>query len=85
MRREMESAPGAVAIIDPAHAAGISFSTHALPMSVLCNYLTRETGAVVMLVGIQPATVKFGDAVTEEVRRAAEMVAEQVVEMVADL
>jgi len=73
---DMGCAPGTIAVIPQEKANGISFATHALPLSVLCDYLTRETGAVVVLVGIQPASLKFGDPVTEAVNQAAQQVAE---------
>ncbi len=75
--------PGTITGIAPEKAAGISFTTHALPMSVLCDYLTRETGAVTVLLGIQPASLKFGDPVSEEVRQAAQEVAQELAEFVS--
>ena len=80
---DLGCAPGSVANIPQAQVAGISFTTHALPMSVMCDYLTHETGAAIVLVGIQPATLKFGDPVTDKVRRAARRVAAEVAKIVA--
>lgn len=79
---DMGSVPGTVLGIAQEKVAGISFASHALPLSVLCDYLSRETGAVTALVGIQPATLKFGDPITEGVRIAAHRVAVAIAEFV---
>lgn len=79
---DMGSAPGTTMGITQENAAGISFASHALPLSVLCDYLTRETGAVTALIGIQPATLKFADPISDAVRHAAHEVAFTVAEFV---
>lgn len=51
---ELGAPPGSVEVIDPARVRGQRFSTHAMPLSTLAQYLRDELGARVMLLGIQP-------------------------------
>lgn len=50
-------------------------STHRIPLPLLARYIKEETGAEVVLVGIQPKRIGFGEGMSEEVERAAEAVA----------
>jgi hydrogenase 3 maturation protease len=69
---DMQAPAGTTALIDPAKAGGASFATHGLPLSVLAGYLSSEIGCGVILVGIQPQTLEFGESLTPSVARAAE-------------
>jgi len=51
---EMGIAPGTAAVLVPETSNAGTFSTHALPLSVVMEYLEKETGAGVTLLGIQP-------------------------------
>lgn len=46
--------PGTLEILLPGTIRSGMFSTHALPLSVVMEYLSQETGAEVTLLGIQP-------------------------------
>jgi hydrogenase 3 maturation protease len=46
--------PGIIAVIEPEHIPATLVSTHVLPLSVVMEYVERETGAGVTLLGIQP-------------------------------
>ena len=72
---DMGEPPGTVRVLDPADAEGASFATHGLPLSVLAGYLADEIGCVVVLVGIQPASLAFGEGLSAEVARAVDEVA----------
>lgn len=67
---QMGEAPGAVRLIDAADIGGVSFGTHALPLSVLADYVAREIGCRVTVIGIQPARIEFGEALSPEVSAA---------------
>ncbi len=55
--------PGSVGIVHPAGIRGQRFSTHSLPLSLVIEYLEKEIGATVVLIGIQPdATVPTAGA-----------------------
>jgi len=57
---DMGARPGAVAVVDPDRVRARLFTTHALPLSVVMEYLGRDTKAGVTLVGIQPEMEAFG-------------------------
>jgi hydrogenase 3 maturation protease len=51
---DMDVPPGTIAIIEPEHVQASLISTHVLPLTVVMDYVERETGAGVTLLGIQP-------------------------------
>jgi hydrogenase 3 maturation protease len=51
---DMGAIPGTIAVIEPEQIPATLVSTHALPLSVVMEYVERETGAGVSLLGIQP-------------------------------
>jgi hydrogenase 3 maturation protease len=51
---DMGARPGTVAVIEPGRIQASLISTHALPLSVVMNYIEREISAGVTLLGIQP-------------------------------
>ncbi|MDD1690061.1 MAG: hydrogenase 3 maturation endopeptidase HyCI [Methanoregula sp.] len=51
---EMGEPPGTIAVIAPGQVQASLLSTHALPLTVVMEYVERETGAGVTLLGIQP-------------------------------
>lgn len=69
-------APGTVAEVDWRDADGLSASSHTLPPSVLAKYLTAETGCTMVLIGIQPAALEFGAALSPAVQAAVAKLAD---------
>jgi hydrogenase 3 maturation protease len=51
---DMGARPGTIAIIEPERIQASLISTHVLPLSVVMDYIERETGTGVTLLGIQP-------------------------------
>jgi hydrogenase 3 maturation protease len=76
--------PGAIRLIDPEDAGGVSFSTHSLPLSVLASYIQSQAPCEIMLLGIQPASVEFGAPVSAKVRSAARKVSAFLRRLVAE-
>ena len=74
---DMSLPPGAVALIPPEEVTGASFNTHMLPLNITLDYLRRETGCRVLLLGIQAKTAEFGAEMSPEVREAAEALAKK--------
>jgi hydrogenase 3 maturation protease len=64
----MGEAPGSLRVISPEQIAGVSFGTHGLPLSVLSDYLQRETGCSVVFLGIEPASVEPGEELSSACR-----------------
>lgn len=72
--------PGDVVFADPAAISGRSISTHTLPLSVLAGYLKEQTGAEIMLLGIQPGQVELGSKMCEEVKSSMNRVLDMLTE-----
>jgi hydrogenase maturation protease HycI len=68
----MHEPPGAVRLIESADITGASFGTHSLPLSVLADYIQREIGCRVSVIGIQPASIEFGESMSPEVSAAVQ-------------
>ena len=51
---DMGAQPGTIAVIEPERVQATLISTHVLPLTVVMDYVERETGAGVTLLGIQP-------------------------------
>jgi hydrogenase 3 maturation protease len=75
---DMDTPPGTVRLLDAADAGGASFATHGLPLSVLADYLRSEIGCAVHLVGIQPATLAFGETLSPVVGAAVRLTVEEI-------
>lgn len=64
--------PGAVAWADWQASDGLSASTHTLPPSVFGRYLVEAIGSRVLLLGIQPEALDFGQPLSPAVEAAIE-------------
>jgi hydrogenase 3 maturation protease len=51
---DMGATPGTIALVEPERIRAGLITTHVLPLSVVMDYIERETGAGVTLLGIQP-------------------------------
>lgn len=81
----LDGDPGDVALIDPEQIKGVTFSTHTLPLATIMDYLSRSIGAKSFAIGIQPLHKGFGEEISAEVQRAAELVGDVMVEVVEEL
>jgi hydrogenase 3 maturation protease len=77
--------PGRVALIRGEDVGGVSFCTHALPLSVMFAYLKQSlAGLKVVVIGIEPADTAFGRPLSDAVAAAAESVARGVAAAVGE-
>ncbi len=65
---EMGERPGTIAVIDPGRIQASLLSTHVLPLSVVMDYVEREIGTEVTLLGIQPESTHPEKDLSEEDR-----------------
>jgi len=63
---DMSARPGTIAVIEPAQIHASLISTHVLPLSVVMDYVERETGTGVTLLGIQPDLTGSDKDLSEE-------------------
>ncbi|HEY5466939.1 MAG TPA: hydrogenase 3 maturation endopeptidase HyCI [Clostridia bacterium] len=68
---------GEAGVIETADIAGMSFSTHMLPLSVMFDYLALETGCDIVCIGIQPENTGQGFEMCGKVRTGAEWLAKR--------
>jgi len=60
---DMGRPPGNVDLLHPGAVRGQRFSTHAMPLTLVIEYLEKELGTAVVLVGVQPdASPPTGEA-----------------------
>lgn len=69
---DTEGPPGSIGFIEIERIAGASYGTHSLPLNIFADYIGRETGCVVAVLGIQPRTLELNGAVSAEVEAAIE-------------
>ena len=72
---DLESAPGSVALLDKDQVADYWPSTHRMPLSLLMDYLVRETHARIFLMAIQPRHSAFMQPMTGEVHASVASIA----------
>jgi hydrogenase 3 maturation protease len=71
---QLDAAPGTVRWLPWEQTAGLSNSTHALPIALVARYLSGSLGCEIGLLGIQPEAMTFGAPLTPAVAAAAEAV-----------
>lgn len=73
---EMGEGPGHVDLFREEEVTGRSgWDAHSPPLSLLMRYVAWRSGARVLLLGIQPADLRFGMKMTPAVRQSARLVA----------
>jgi len=65
--------PGDSRVVEPKQ-LGIfqTFSTHALPLRIFCEYLAETTKAKIILLLIEPKKADFGEGLTPEIKASAQ-------------
>ena len=69
---DMGEPPGTVGLIEAGDAGTSTPGTHGLSLGLLADYLAREIGCSVTIVGIQPRSLELGGGLSEEVERGVE-------------
>lgn len=67
---ELGKPPGAFLIIPPERIEGMSFASHVLPLKIICNYLKTTVECEIIIVGIQPQSVVFGESLSATIQEA---------------
>ena len=68
--------PGETRLIDSKHIGGQAISTHSLPLNIFISYIEKSLEITVLLLGVQPKTVTFGEEMTPELVEASKRIAE---------
>jgi hydrogenase 3 maturation protease len=70
--------PGNIKLIDTETITNVNVSTHGMPLSMLAEIISIETGAKVYILGIQAKTLAFGQPMSQEVSSAIDSLVEAV-------
>ncbi len=62
---------GEFRIVRPDDIAAVTFGTHALPLTILIEFLSRDADRV-LFIGIQPGQTELGQPLTDAVREGAD-------------
>lgn len=68
----MGKEPGTISLIKPEEIAGVSFSTHMLPLKYMTDYLKASLSCEILLAGIEPCDCSPGTEMSEAVKSAVE-------------
>jgi hydrogenase 3 maturation protease len=71
---ELGAPPGTIRLFPIEDIGGVSSSTHSLPLKVIFGYLSRSCPCEIIVVGIQPKSLKFDGKPSREALAAAEAV-----------
>ncbi len=76
-----DAEPGETRLVPPSEIDGVALSTHTAPLYILAEVIEKRARAKVMLLGVQPKRVHFGEQMTPEAHKAAKKVAKIIVEI----
>jgi hydrogenase 3 maturation protease len=72
---EMGLQAGECRIIPPDRAGALGLSTHSMPLSLFVSYV-RDLASKIVLVGVQPRSMVFGEGLSPEATAACELLVE---------
>lgn len=81
---ELGAEPGAAALLGTYGLTGRTLFTHRTPLRPLTEYLQREAGARVVLLGVQPGPVLWGETLSPPVAAAAAALARLLTDVLAE-
>ncbi len=77
--------PGRARLVPPQEIAGVAVSTHAMPLYMLAEILEKSVGAKVVLLGVQPKIVDFGEGLSPALEGALKKIGEQLVGVLGEV
>jgi hydrogenase maturation protease len=67
---DMQAPAGTIRIVEPRRLSEVSLSTHKSSLRLLCDMLADAHGKQVLLLGVQPATLEWGEPISAPVAQA---------------
>jgi hydrogenase 3 maturation protease len=67
---DLRAKPGATRLLKPADVANETFTTHSVSLRTFSDFIASETGAEILILAIQPASVSFGTELSCEAEGA---------------
>ena len=76
---DIKEKPGTIVVLTTDEiGGGVSFSTHKMPANILADYFSCSLGCDTIFIGIQPASIIFGEKISRQVLSAASEVASDI-------
>jgi hydrogenase 3 maturation protease len=72
---DTDQKPGSILLINPQEVDGVSFSTHMLPVKMIVDYFLESLKCEIIIIGIQPKSLEFGETVSDEVKKSTKQIA----------
>ncbi|MDD4894083.1 MAG: hydrogenase maturation peptidase HycI [Candidatus Omnitrophica bacterium] len=82
---DMGKKAGAVKLLEPERIANVSFSTHQLPLKIMVDYLIISLSCKVIIIAIQPKTLKFAGSLSKEVKSCAKLISNTLAQTLKEL
>jgi len=79
---DFELKAGAVMIFKPGDIAGITFSTHRLPLKLIADYMESAIKCKTVIIGIQPKGMKFDSQVSVAIKNSVKVLAAELKEAI---
>ena len=73
---DIDQKPGFILLINPDEVGGISFSTHMLPVKMMVDYLLASLECEIIIIGIQPKILLFGENMSKEVKKSTRQISD---------
>jgi len=71
---DTDQKPGFILLVDPEEVGGVSFSSHMLPIKMIVDYLLESLKCEIIIIGIQPKILTFGETISKEVKKSAKQI-----------
>ncbi len=79
----MNKRPGEICFIREKDIKNYSFSSHAIPITVIIKYLKNFINSKFVIIGIQPKIIDFCD-MSEEVKNAGDRLINEIIKLVKE-
>ena len=73
---DTDQKPGFILLVDPEEVGGVSFSSHMLPIKMIVDYLLESLKCEIIIIGIQPKILTFGETISKEVKKSAKQISD---------
>lgn len=76
---------GEAILIPPEETTGITISTHTIPLNILAWLIQKDTDIKMLLLGIEPKDLGFGEGLSPKVKEAVEQCAQILLEVINEM
>jgi hydrogenase 3 maturation protease len=72
---------GALRVVNISDEAGVSFSTHRVPVGILRDYLYKSIGCETILIGMQPGSTEFCGCLSRKIKESIKEASKEIREV----